>query len=504
MTDLTALGALEQARLVRRREASVRELVDACIARVERLNDAVNAVCTPTFDAARAAADRAQAALDAGDDVGPLHGVPFLVKDLLSTAGVRTTYGSRVYADLVPDEDDVAVERLLNAGAIMIGKTNTPEFGYQAVCDSPLFGASRNPWNVDRTTGGSSGGSAAAVAAGMAALALGSDGGGSLRIPSSLCGTVSLKPTFGLVPAYPAARDPSLPGGSSWETLDHVGPMARDVHDVAASLAVVAGFDPRDRHSTRVGFDYDPATLDAWRPPKRVAFTLDWGWARVEPEVRDLVRSAVDVFAGELGCDVEEAHPPFTYTQDDFWSLVASEADLSGLRRLVDEHGDAMSASVVDLVQRPWTAEDMTDAKRERQRVTNHLNRFFSRYDLFLTPTLAVAAFGHGKLGPERIDGADVPANAWIPFTHPFNLSGQPAISVPAGRTSDGLPVGLQIAGRRFEDLAVLQAARAFEQARPWTDDWPDLVTTLADGRHATKGRASTTLRSGPVPIDPR
>lgn len=480
MSELPNLSALEQARRVKEREVSIMELVEASIERIERLNGAVNAVCTTTFEEARRAARRAQDALDSGDAVGPLHGVPFLVKDLISTRGVRTTYGSRIYASYVPDEDDVAVERMLRAGAIMVGKTNTPEFGYQAVCDSPLFGATRNPWNLDRTTGGSTGGSAAAVATGMAAVALGSDGGGSLRIPSSLCGIVSLKPTFGLVPVYPSARDPSLPGGSSWETLDHVGAMARGVHDVAASLAVTAGFDHRDRHSTRVGFDYDPEDLDAWRAPPRVAYTLDWGWARVDSEVRDLVRDAVGVFASELGCNVEEAHPPFTYTQDDFWYLVASEADLSGLRRLVNERGDEMSSSVVELVRRPWTAEDFTDAKRERQRVSNLLAAFFGRYDLFLTPTVGVAAFDHGRLGPDRIDGVEVAANAWIPFTHPFNLSGQPAVSVPAGRNSEGLPVGLQIVGRRFADATVLKAARAFELARPWTG-WPDLVTALND-----------------------
>ena len=475
MSELLNASALEQARLVREGKVAVTELVDAAIGRIEHLNDVLNAVCPPTFDAARAAARQAQARLDRGEAVGPLHGVPVTVKDLISTAGVRTTYGSRVYASLIPDEDDVAVERLLGAGAILLGKTNTPEFGYQAVCDSPLFGASRNPWNPERTTGGSSGGSAAAVATGMGALSLGSDGGGSLRIPASLCGIVPHKPTLGLVPVYPSARDPLLPGGSSWETLDHVGPMARDVHDLAACLEIIAGHDSRDRHSTRVGFTYDPYDLDAWRPPQRVAYTLDWGWARVEPEVRDLVREAMDAFAGELDCEIEEAHPPFTYTQDDFWYLVASEADLSGLRQLVEERGEEMSASVIDLAQRPWTAEDFTDAKRERQRVTNLLATFFRRYDLFLTPTLAVAAFGHGLLGPERIAGIEVEANAWIPFTHPFNLSGQPAVSVPAGQTSEGLPVGLQIVGRRFEDAAVLRAARAYEQVRPW-DRQPSII----------------------------
>jgi len=251
--------------------------------------------------------------------------------------------------------------------------------------------------------------------------------------------------------------------------------MAREVHDLAASLAIIAGFDPHDRHSTRVGFEYDPQDLDVWRPAQRVAYTLDWGWARVEPEVRDLVRNAIDAFADELECEVEEAHPAFTYTQDDFWALVASEADLSGLRELVERRGDELSESVIDLAGRPWTAQDLTDAKRERQRVTNLLADFFDRYDLFLTPTLAVAAFGHGLLGPKRIDGVEVKANAWIPFTHPFNLSGQPAASVPAGRTSEGLPVGLQIVGRRFEDAAVLRAARAFEQARPW-EVWPPII----------------------------
>ncbi|HRP47073.1 MAG TPA: amidase, partial [Trueperaceae bacterium] len=180
MSELLNASALEQARLVREGKVAVTELVDAAIGRIEHLNDVLNAVCTPTFDAARAAARQAQARLDRGEAVGPLHGVPVTVKDLISTAGVRTTYGSRVYASLIPDEDDVAVERLLGAGAILLGKTNTPEFGYQAVCDSPLFGASRNPWNPERTTGGSSGGSAAAVATGMGALSLGSDGGGSL------------------------------------------------------------------------------------------------------------------------------------------------------------------------------------------------------------------------------------------------------------------------------------------------------------------------------------
>lgn len=475
MNELTTLSAIEQATLIREKRLSPVELLHAVADRIRDLNPHLNAYCTLTLEAAERDAREAEKQVMRGEPLGPLHGVPASIKDLISTAGIRTTYGSRIYRDLVPEEDDVAVERVREAGAILVGKTNTPEFGYQAVCNSPLFGASRNPWNPDRTTGGSSGGSAAAVASGMGALSLGSDGGGSLRIPASLCGIVAIKPTFGLVPVYPSARDPSLPGGSSWETLDHIGPMTRNVHDNALLLSILAGYDHRDRHSLPARFSYDPESLDRGVRGLRVAYSLDWGWAKVEPEVRDLVSDAIRVFEEDLGCTVEEAHPPFAYTQDDFWKLVASEADLSGLRRLAEEHRSEMSASVIDLVETPWTAEDLTDAKRERQRISNALHAFFEHYDLFLTPTLATAAFGHGLLGPEQIDGVPVKANAWIAFTHPFNLSGQPAISVPAGWTRDGLPVGLQIASRRLEDQRVLQAARAFEQARPWSHRWPEL-----------------------------
>lgn len=473
--DPTTLTALEQAKLVRNREISPRELTEATIARIEALNPQLNAYCTTAFDRARRDAKIAEEEILRGAPRGALHGVPFSAKDLISTAGVRTTYGSNVYANLVPEEDDIAVTRVLESGGILLGKTNTPEFGYQAACESPIFGASRNPWSPGLTTGGSSGGSAAAVAAGLGAISLGSDGGGSLRIPASLCGIVALKPTFGLVPVYPSARDPSLPGGSSWETLDHIGPMSRSVSDAALLLSVIAGFDGRDRHSAPTSFKFDRELLDRGIQDLRLAFTPDWGWANVDPETRRVFEEAVSVFAGQLDADLEESFPPITYTQDDFWKLVASEADLGGLRALVEEHGSKMSQSVRDLVRTPWTATDFTDAKRERQHVTNVLNKFFMEYDLLITPTVAVPAFPLGSLGPDQIGGVPVKDNAWIAFTHPFNLSGQPAISVPAGFTQEGLPVGLQIAGRRFEDLRVLQAARAFEVARPWDKIWPAL-----------------------------
>ncbi|HEX7021786.1 MAG TPA: amidase family protein [Trueperaceae bacterium] len=476
MNDLLCLTAVEQASLIRTRRLSPLELFEAVSQRIEALNPSLNAYCTLALEAGRDTARKAEQAVVNGSALGPLHGLPISVKDLISTAGLRTTYGSRVYAELIPDENDIAVDRVLEAGAVLLGKTNTPEFGYQAACDSPLFGASCNPWDPARTTGGSSGGSAAAVATGMGSLSLGSDGGGSLRIPASLCGIVALKPTFGLVPVYPSARDPSLPGGSSWETLDHIGPMTRSVQDAHLLLSVIAGYDGRDRHALPGAFPYRPERLDHGIRGQRVAFSLDWGWATVDPEVRATIEEAVQVFESDLGCRVEEAHPPFTYTQDDFWKLVASEADLTGLRQLVANHQTSMSASVIDLVNTPWTAEQFTDAKRERQRITNALHAFFGKYDLFLTPTVAVPAFGHGMLGPRHIDSKPVPANAWIPFTHPFNLSGQPAISVPAGWTAAELPVGLQIAGRRMDDLRVLQAARAFEQARSWHHRWPSII----------------------------
>ena len=416
----------------------------------------------------------------AGDEVGPLAGVPVGIKDLVCTAGIRTVSGSFAYENFVPDEDDVVVERLKHAGAIIIGKTNVPEFGYSAVGHNPVFETTRNPWNLECTSGGSSAGSGAAVAAGVGPFAIGSDGGGSIRIPAAHCGLFGMKASMGRVPLYPGTKDERYPGVSSWELLEHIGPLSRTVADGALMLSVIgSGPDARDRHSLpKPDFDW-MASCHGGVKGLRVAYSADWGYAAVDPEVRKVVGDAVKVFERDLGCIVEEAHPGFEDPYLAFWGVVALEFDLRGLRAMVAKHGHHMTPHIVDFIMRPWTAEELTDAVMVRKAVNNKMWRFMSRYDLLLTPTLAVPPFQLHVQGPEKIDGNIVPPFKWLAFTFPFNLTGQPAATVPAGFSKDGLPVGLQIVGRHLDDPTVMKAATAFEMAQPWRDKWPSLLTSL-------------------------
>ena len=447
---------------------------------MEALEPHLHAFCTTTPDLARREAKRVEKAILTGEDVGPLAGVPVGIKDLVCTAGIRTVSGSFAYQNFVPDEDDVVVERLKEADAIIIGKTNVPEFGYSAVGHSPVFETTRNPWNVERTSGGSSAGSGAAVAAGMGPFAIGSDGGGSIRIPAAHCGLFGMKASMGRVPLYPGTKDERYPGVSSWESLEHIGPLSRTVADGALMLSVIgSGPDARDRHSLpKPDFDWMGSCLGGIKG-LRVAYSADWGYAAVDPEVRRVVGDAVKVFERDLGCIVEEAHPGFDDPYLEFWGIVALESDLRGLRAMVAEHGHHMTPHIVDFIMRPWTAEELTDAVMVRKAVTNKLWRFMTRYDLLLTPTLAVPPFQLHVQGPEKIDGNIVPPFKWLAFTFPFNLTGQPAATVPAGFSKDGLPIGLQIVGRHLDDPTVMRAAKAFETAHPWHDKWPSLLTSM-------------------------
>jgi aspartyl-tRNA(Asn)/glutamyl-tRNA(Gln) amidotransferase subunit A len=447
---------------------------------MEALEPHLHAFCTTTPDLARREAKRVEKAILTGEDVGPLAGVPVGIKDLVCTAGIRTVSGSFAYQNFVPDEDDVVVERLKEADAIIIGKTNVPEFGYSAVGHSPVFETTRNPWNVERTSGGSSAGSGAAVAAGMGPFAIGSDGGGSIRIPAAHCGLFGMKASMGRVPLYPGTKDERYPGVSSWESLEHIGPLSRTVADGALMLSVIgSGPDARDRHSLpKPDFDWMGSCLGGIKG-LRVAYSADWGYAAVDPEVRRVVGDAVKVFERDLGCIVEEAHPGFDDPYLAFWGIVALESDLRGLRAMVAEHGHHMTPHIVDFIMRPWTAEELTDAVMVRKAVTNKLWRFMTRYDLLLTPTLAVPPFQLHVQGPEKIDGNIVPPFKWLAFTFPFNLTGQPAATVPAGFSKDGLPIGLQIVGRHLDDPTVMRAAKAFETAHPWHDKWPSLLTSM-------------------------
>lgn len=476
--EVCKLSGAEQARLIREKELSSVELVNTVYDLIHELNPILNAFCTLVEDAAKTEAKVAEKAVMSGEPLGPLHGVPVSIKDLICTKGIRTVSGSKGYADFIPDEDDIVVERLRGAGAIVLGKTNVPEFGYMGATHNDVFGVTRNPWNLDRTPGGSSGGGTAAVATGMGALSVGSDGGGSVRIPTSLSGLFAMKASFGRVPLYPGCRDPRYPGVSSWESLEHIGPMTRTVEDSALMLSVMAGPDDRDRHSLPApNFDW-LETIKGDLKGAKVAWSPDWGYATVDPQVQKVTAEAVKVFADKLGCEIEIAHPGFSDPEAAFWALVFRDSDLKGMREMA-ERGEITLPSLVENLQYDWKAEEFTNAAMVRQDVCNKMWRFMRNYDFLLTPTLAVPAFELYKAAPDTIGGKPVTSGHWLSFTFPINMTGQPAANVPAGWTEDGLPVGLQIIGKHLDDPMVMRAAAAYEAANPWKDRWPPLVESL-------------------------
>ena len=307
--EICRMDAVTLADKIRNKELSPTEVTEAVLARMEKLNPLLGAFCTPTPDVARAQAKAVEADIIAGRSVGPLAGVPVGIKDLVYTKGIKTTSGSIIYKDFVPTEDDVVVERLKAAGAVIIGKTNVPELGYSGASFNLIFPPTKNPWNVERTAGGSSSGSGAAVASGIGPMAIGSDGGGSVRIPGSINGLFGLKGSMGRVPLYPGTKDETAPGASGWESIEHIGPLTRTVADGALMMSVIAsGPDDRDRRTV----PNDVNWMDAIKGDikgLRVAWTPDWGYAQVDPEVREVCANAAKVFADKLGCKLEEASP---------------------------------------------------------------------------------------------------------------------------------------------------------------------------------------------------
>jgi len=459
--------ATELAALIRKKKVSPVEVLDAVLDRIERLNPKLNAFVTLTDEQARRAAKAAERALSKkGARLGPLHGVPFSVKDLVITKGVRTTFGTPLYRDNVPNEDAPMVERLKAAGAIMLGKTNTPTFGWIGATHNLLFGPTRNPWNLGRTPGGSSGGASAAAAAGLGPLHVGTDGGGSIRIPASFAGIYGLKASFGRIPAYP-------PSGA-W-SLSHIGPMTRTVADAALMLQVAAGPDERDQTSLPAApVDYVKALAGGVKG-LRVAWSADLGFADVvDPEVRDLCAKGASAFR-EVGCRVEAVDPGWPSPLD-CWSQLFGGGIATRLAPYLDRKSEidpGLYRIIETTLKNPPTK--YVQAWFDRLAWWEHPRRLFEKYDLLLTPTIACPPFAIGLDNPTEIAGKSVPPYAWIPFTFPFNMTGQPAASVPCGFTKDGLPVGLQIVGRRFDDATVLRASAAFERVRPWARHRPPL-----------------------------
>ncbi len=463
-TELCWMTAAELAAAIRRKKVSPVEVVDATLARIEKLA-MLNAYVTIDADGARRAARAAERGLTRrAARLGPLHGVPFSVKDLVITKGVRTTFGTPLYRDNVPTVDAPTVARLKAAGAIMIGKTNTPTFGWVGVTDNLIFGVTRNPWNPQRTPGGSSGGAAAAVAAGLGPLAVATDGGGSIRKPAAFCGIVGHKPSYG--------RWPIHPHGATWN-LSHVGPMTRTVQDAALMMNACAGPDERDQYSLPAdGVDYVKA-LRGTLKGLRVAYSDTLGFApAVDPQVREATARAARAFR-DFGCVVDAVDPgwPSPWECWRFIFLGGIAARLAPFLDRRDEIDPGLLPLIEELLKSPPTR--YVQAWFDRLAWWQQARSFFERWDLLLCPAVATAAFELGILWPTEVDGKLVDREAGSAFTFPFNMTGQPAATVPCGFTRDGLPIGLQIVGRRFADATVLRAAAAFERARPWAQHRP-------------------------------
>ncbi len=463
--DVAFASASDLASGIRAGRISPIEVTDALLSRIDAINPTVNAYCTVAGEEARRDARAAEAALSAGDPLGPLHGVPVSVKDVVFTKGLRSTRGSPIYTDLVPDQDAPLVERLKRAGAIVLGKTNTPEFGWKAVTDNRLFGRTANPWDLSRTAGGSSGGSAAALAAGLGPLSIGTDGAGSIRIPASFCGVVGLKPSFGRVPFYPF---------SAAESVAHAGPMARTVADTALLLSVIAGPDDRDPNTLPDSGEDFAAAASGEVAGLRVAWSEDLGFAQVDAEVRDLFAAAVHRFADDLGCEVEEASPGFA---DPYEALerIFHGGIAASLVDYLPEWRDRIDPGLVGVYDRmgALSAFDLARAGFERRAVWEQSRAFFEHRDILLTPTMPMSAFPLGTDSPLDASGQPARILAWTPLTYPWNLTGHPALSVPCGFTESGLPVGLQIVGRRWDDATVLRVGAAYERVAPWQDRRP-------------------------------
>jgi aspartyl-tRNA(Asn)/glutamyl-tRNA(Gln) amidotransferase subunit A len=456
-TDPATLSAATLLRHYRRRELSPVEVTGACLARIARWNDRVHAFCHVDEAAALAAAQASEARWYRGEPSGLLDGVPATIKDLVLTRGWTARRGSHTTEGHLPAATDApATARLREAGAVLLGSTTTPEFGWKGVTDNPLGHVARNPWDVARTPGGSSGGAAVAAALGMGALHVGTDGGGSIRIPSSFTGIVGLKPTFGRVPAWPL---------SPFGTVAHLGPMTRTVEDAALMLTVLSRPDARDWHALPAdGRDYRIG-LDGGIAGLRIAASPNLGFVEVDEEVAAAFAASLAVLA-DLGARVELVDPPVGRPGSIFartWFPAAARL----LEKLPPEQRLRLDPGFVAMAEQGarYSRAEIQDAMLERGELGVAMQAFLSDYELLVTPSTALPAFGAGVEYPDP----DRPErwSEWATFSYPFNLTQQPAVSVPCGFTAAGLPIGLQLVAAKYADALVLRAARAFEAARP-------------------------------------
>ena len=471
MTDDLAFKSAYQIRqLIAKKHVSPVEIVEMFLNRISSLDLKLNSYITVAYDEALKDAKNAERAVLRGVEIGPLHGVPISVKDLELTKGIRTTSGSLVFNDRVPGVDSIVVQRIKASGAIIIGKTNTPEFGYLGTTENLIGDPCENPWKEGYTSGGSSGGAAAALASGLCTLSQGSDGGGSIRIPSNFCGVYGIKPTLGRIPIYKSEDAVFVQN-----QLGQPGPMSRTVLDSALLLQILSGPDPIDPGSLRSSPpDFVAATI-ADVSGIRIGWSSDYGYASVDKNVLEVTSKAAQTFE-ELGCVIDPVDFSVGEPFDAFWNIFCAngftrfgyllDADtdiLTDYSRTSLEHGRDVTGPVYaksmgEIDQLKYTFEDV-----------------FDKYDLLLSPVTSVPAFPVGKK-PSQINGKEVhPWWGFFPFTYPINMIGCPAASVPCGFSSEGLPIGLHIVGRRGEEETVLAASAAFEKAKPWSGYLPSV-----------------------------
>jgi amidase len=468
-TELCFITATELARLVRTRELSVTEVVETHLAQIARVNPRVNAIVTLTADRAMAEARAKDAALARGETAGPLFGLPIAHKDLVETRGIRTTYGSPIYRDHVPDEDALIIERLHAAGAVTIGKTNTPEFGAGSQTFNEVFGRTLNPYDTGKTCGGSSGGAAVALACGMMPVADGSDMGGSLRNPASFCNVVGLRPSPGRVPVWPKE--------TAWFPFSVQGPMARTVQDVALLLSAMAGPDRRSPIAIVEPGDRFRAPLTRDLTGTRVAWSADLGGLPIDPRVTAVLGAQRKTFE-TLGCVVEDGEPDFTDAREIFqvwraWSFGTKYGPL------LAEHRAEMKDTVVWNIEQAskLTARELGEAEVKRTRLYHRVREFMERHEFLVLPVTQVPPFDVTTPYVTEINGVRLPTYIdWMRACSDITVTGLPAISVPCGFTDEGLPVGVQIVGRHQDEWGVLQLAHAFEQATGFWKRRPPLA----------------------------
>ena len=464
--DICFLSAYEMREKIATQELTSLEITETLIERIEDINSKINAYCTTTFDLAREMAKKADQAVKNGEKLGLLNGVPTSIKDLMLLKGVRTTYGSLLHEHFIPEDDEIAVKRLKEAGCVILGKTNTPEFGHVALTNNKIFGETHSPWNLETNSGGSSGGAASSVASGMGPLALGSDGGGSIRIPSCCCGVYGLKPTFGRIPRYPHES-------IQFWTMDHYGPIVRHVRDAALMLNVLKGHHPADKNSLPDdNIDYVKILEDKPKQLK-IGYSMNLGFGKaLEEEIEKCVINSAQKFE-QFDWKVEDSNLKLRNPGTAFKTLV-SIGYAYDLQKAYTERPDDLSPDLKSTIRLGLDNSGMNIGKAMAQRksLCEAMYEYFKTYDVLVTPTTPIPAFKpewldsgtvFPKIGKKALSTVD-----WITYTYPFNMVGLPAASIPCGWTSGGLPIGMQIVGRQYDEKTVLQVSKAFEEVSPW------------------------------------